>query len=120
MNASSESALLRLRKDEVRRLHRRRNRSIAVFKGEIWLTLDGDRRDIILTAGESLDLDVDADVIVQALVPSTLLALTAAYHDTATTPARESFARRILAHGLARLRTPSTASPEVHDHGARA
>jgi hypothetical protein len=120
MNASP--ALLRLRKDEVRRLRRRGSRGIAVFKGEVWLTRDGDRRDIILTAGESRDFEVGADLVVQALMPSTLLQLDDPRHDAATTTIRERFVQRIGAYGLVRRRAADTTagSREADDHGARA
>lgn len=122
MNTPTESALLRLRKDEVRRLRRRGKRSVSVFKGEVWLTLDGDRRDFILTAGESRDFDGAADLVVQALMPSTLLWLADARPDAATTTLRARLARRLGAYGLARRRiaAATVASRKVDDHGARA
>lgn len=81
MNTSPEPALLHLRKDEVRRLRGDHWRCIAVFEGEVWVTLTGDHRDFILAAGESLDLEADADAVVQALVPSALLPLFASADD---------------------------------------
>lgn len=73
MNASSYPALLRLRKGEVSRLSGGIGRGVAVFEGQVWLTIDGDPRDIFVAAGESHDFDRDGDVVVQAFAPSALL-----------------------------------------------
>ncbi|MCG3189060.1 MAG: hypothetical protein LKCHEGNO_01303 [Burkholderiaceae bacterium] len=73
MNASSSLELLRLRKDEIRRLRGGRGRGIAVFEGLVWITVDGDPRDTILGAGQSHTFERDGAVVVQAFVPSALL-----------------------------------------------
>jgi hypothetical protein len=51
----------------VERLGRLRGGRIECLAGIVWLTLDGDRRDIILQPGESFVVDVDALVLACAL-----------------------------------------------------
>ncbi len=46
---------------------------IDVFEGQVWLTQDGDPRDVILEAGESFRFDCDGLTLVQAFRPSRLL-----------------------------------------------
>lgn len=46
---------------------------IDVFEGEVWLTQDGDPRDVILEPGESFRFDGDGLTLVQAFRPSRLL-----------------------------------------------
>lgn len=52
--------------------------------GELWITLDGDRRDIILAAGDSLSTRGRVLVAISALQPSTLVVT----HPTAAPPCR--------------------------------
>jgi hypothetical protein len=40
---------------------------IASRAGSVWITQDGDPRDIVLDAGEAFELDRDSPVIVQAI-----------------------------------------------------
>jgi hypothetical protein len=51
----------------VERLGRLRGYRIACLAGTAWLTLDGDRRDIVLRPGESFLVDADAQVLACAL-----------------------------------------------------
>ena len=46
------------------------NLSLACAAGTLWVTLDGDRRDHVLDAGESLEVGRNALVVVNALKPS--------------------------------------------------
>ncbi|WP_088278351.1 DUF2917 domain-containing protein [Ideonella sp. A 288] len=73
MDASQHPLLTLLPKDAVRRLRGERGRGIAVFRGQVWLTQDGDLRDIVLDAGESFDFDRPGHVVVQALGDASLL-----------------------------------------------
>ena len=40
---------------------------LSCVAGELWITVDGDGRDIILVAGKSWHIDSDAEVVVSAL-----------------------------------------------------
>jgi len=51
----------------VARLQQARHARLSVRRGEAWITLDGDLRDIVLTAGQSFVLDSDAAVVVYPL-----------------------------------------------------
>lgn len=73
MDASLERALTRLDKDALVRIDDGRGRTVAVFQGRVWITQDGDPRDVILRAGESFTFDRDGTALVQALVDSGVL-----------------------------------------------
>lgn len=49
-----------------------RAHEIRCESGELWITLDGDRRDIILGAGKAWRIDGDGAVAISALRDSTL------------------------------------------------
>ena len=51
----------------VERLGRLHGRRVECRAGTAWLTLDGDRRDIVLRPGESFLVDADAPVLVCAI-----------------------------------------------------
>nr|WP_316644255.1 DUF2917 domain-containing protein [uncultured Roseateles sp.] len=51
----------------VARLQQARHTRLSVRRGEAWITLDGDPRDIVLAVGESFVLDSDAAVVVYPL-----------------------------------------------------
>lgn len=51
----------------VARLQQARHTRLGVRRGEAWITLDGDPRDIVLSAGQSFVLDSDAAVVVYPL-----------------------------------------------------
>ena len=40
--------------------------------GELWITIDGDARDIILAAGENYRIDSNAPVVISAFKPATV------------------------------------------------
>ncbi len=43
---------------------------VRCLSGSVWLTLDGDRRDIVLSAGETFRADTHVRALVSALEPS--------------------------------------------------
>ena len=47
-------------------------RQVRCESGTLWLTFDGDSRDVILEAGDSLLCDRDSMLLVQALAAATL------------------------------------------------
>ncbi len=56
-----------LRPNRLLRLRDGRDVVVGVDTGTVWLTQDGDLRDIILRAGESFRVDRDGTVLLQAL-----------------------------------------------------
>lgn len=51
---------------------------VSCLRGAVWLTQDGDPRDIVLTSGQSFTLDRDGLAVIFATAESTL-ALSAAH-----------------------------------------
>ena len=66
-SAPSIGRLTHLPHDVVRTLQGRRGQALAVFTGRVWLTRHGERRDIVLAAGETFAFDRDSELVVQAL-----------------------------------------------------
>lgn len=52
-------------------------RSVQCLSGSIWITQDGDRRDIVLGAGGAFAFDRDADALLSAFDDSRYLVLDA-------------------------------------------
>lgn len=63
-----------LAKHEAVTLTAARGHTLRCESGELWITIDGDRRDHILKPGASLQVERDAPVIVSALHDSALTA----------------------------------------------
>ena len=64
-----------LGKGRIDRLHRSVQRRVACLSGSLWITQDGDLRDIVLGAGESFELDRPGDALISALADSHYLLL---------------------------------------------
>ena len=56
-----------LRKDEARHLRHALGQRVEALGGRLWITMDGDLRDVVLDAGEGFTLDRDSDVLLSAL-----------------------------------------------------
>jgi len=61
-----------LGKNELVKLSDARDEVLNCTGGELWVTIDGDRRDIILTPGERWRIETPAPVVIMALKASTL------------------------------------------------
>ena len=64
-----------LAKGRIRRVHRPVGRRIECVSGSLWITQDGDPRDIVLSAGESFAFDHKGDALISALDDSSFLLL---------------------------------------------
>ena len=64
-----------LDKGKVRHLRAERGRRLEVVSGSIWITQDGDLRDIVLGAGEAFDFDRRGDALLSAFDDSRYLVL---------------------------------------------
>lgn len=67
MLLTTQRAQLNLADDEVARLRDARNTRLEVTDGFVWVTVDGDRGDIVLGAGETYVVDSPDVVTVSAL-----------------------------------------------------
>jgi hypothetical protein len=62
-----DPAAITVGKSEVFRLGGARGRRIESVLGSVWITIDGDPRDIVLDTGEGFSVDRDGDMLISAL-----------------------------------------------------
>ena len=67
MLLTTQRAELNLADDEVARLTDACDSRLEVTQGHVWVTIDGDRNDVVLAAGESLLIDTREVVTVSAI-----------------------------------------------------
>ena len=67
MLLTAQRAQLNLADDEVARLHDACDSHLEVTQGFVWVTVDGDRNDVVLAAGESYLIDSRDVVTVSAI-----------------------------------------------------
>jgi hypothetical protein len=67
MLLNAQRAQLNLADDEVARLTDAFDSRLEVTQGFVWLTIDGDRNDVVLAAGESMLIDTRDVVTVSAI-----------------------------------------------------
>ena len=65
-----------LRKGEALQLHHALGQRVEALDGRLWLTMDGDLRDIVLDAGEGFTVDRDTDVLLSAISDARVVVLT--------------------------------------------
>jgi Protein of unknown function (DUF2917) len=73
MDTGLIQALTKLGKGELLRIHDGQGKGIAVFQGDVWITQEGDLRDVVLGAGDSFALDKPGLALVQALSDTRVL-----------------------------------------------
>jgi Protein of unknown function (DUF2917) len=64
-----------LAKGRLRRIHDGQGLRVQCLGGCLWLTQDGDRRDIVLEAGDGFTIDRDGDTYLSALADSRFVVL---------------------------------------------
>jgi hypothetical protein len=64
-----------LGKGKIRHLHAESGRRVEVVSGTLWITQDGDLRDIVLGAGEAFDFDRRGEALLSAFDDSRYLVL---------------------------------------------
>jgi len=77
MNQDLLNGARNLAKNKVRHLHAERGRRVEVVSGAIWITQDGDPRDIVLQGGDGFDFDRAGDALLSAFADSRYLVLDA-------------------------------------------
>jgi len=65
----------RLGKGGVRRINPAVGRRVECLSGVLWITQDGDRRDVILETGDAFAFDRGGDALLSALADSSYLLL---------------------------------------------
>ncbi|HEX6704735.1 MAG TPA: DUF2917 domain-containing protein [Albitalea sp.] len=93
MLLNARHARLSLAQDQMAQLNEACQTRVDCVAGVAWITLDGDRRDIVLTRGDSFTVDSNARVIVSAIHGPLAIDLHAPKGRTRCPPARSS-------HGL--------------------
>lgn len=73
MNNELRHPLTELTAGSTLRVQDGQGRAIVVFEGLVWITLEGDRRDIVVAAGESFSVDRPGLTLVQAFRDSKLI-----------------------------------------------
>jgi hypothetical protein len=64
-----------LRKGEIHRLHDGLGRRVEALSGSLWITIDHDRRDVIVNAGEGFNVDASGDALISAMADSRFVLL---------------------------------------------
>ena len=64
-----------LAKGQIRRVHRSLGHRVECVSGALWVTQDGDPRDIVLTPGDSFAFDQRGDALISALDDARFLLL---------------------------------------------
>jgi hypothetical protein len=64
-----------LRKGEVLHLHHALGQRIEALGGRVWITMDGDLRDVVIDAGEGFTVDRSSDVLLSAMSDAQLVVL---------------------------------------------
>jgi hypothetical protein len=66
-----------LAKDHIRHVRADKGRRVELLSGSLWITQDGDLRDIVLGPGEGFDFDRRGDALLSAFADSRYLVLDA-------------------------------------------
>ena len=74
MDTSLTQAITKLARGEILRVDRALGQSIAVVRGMVWITQEGDRRDTFLSDGDSFVFSRRGTALVQAITDTKLLA----------------------------------------------
>ena len=79
MNRDLLNGARTLGEGKVRHLHAQSGRRVELLSGSLWITVEGDRRDIVLESGEAFDFDRAGDALLSAFADSRYLVLDQAH-----------------------------------------
>lgn len=96
MATITQETRFELFRDELITLSAAKNHVVSCNSGQLWITLDGERQDIILAPGETYRIDSAATVSISALKAATLKAATLEVRHQEAFGPRASGARRLL------------------------
>jgi hypothetical protein len=71
-------AAIHLRKGEIHRLGQGLGRRIEALRGSLWITIDNDRRDIVVEPGAGFSVDRCGSALISAMADSDFILLEAA------------------------------------------
>jgi hypothetical protein len=106
MNLQLKSAELRLKNGNLLTLDDSQHVSVDCLEGSLWITQDGDPRDVILSAGRSFRIDRTSRVMVFATSDARLLISSKPAHISPTAKAAPGWFARLGGAGA----TPTCAS----------
>lgn len=72
MDSSLQHVVTRLERGAMLRLNVASRRVVAVFKGLVWITQEGDPRDVFVASGESFAIDRPGVVLLEAFESTVL------------------------------------------------
>ena len=75
MDTHLRHALIELKRNDTLPIHDGQGRSVVVFRGLVWITQEGDRRDVFLSAGQSFTIDRAGMTLAEAVDDASLLVL---------------------------------------------
>ncbi|HWH84461.1 MAG TPA: DUF2917 domain-containing protein [Burkholderiaceae bacterium] len=73
--ADLDPAAVSLRKGEIHRLRHATGQRVEALSGSLWVTIDNDVRDILVSPGRGFTIDRDGDTLVSALADARFVVL---------------------------------------------
>lgn len=77
MNQDLLNGARTLDKGKIRHLHGEAGRRVEVLSGSLWITQDGDLRDIVLASGQGFDFERSGNALLSAFADTRYLVLDA-------------------------------------------
>ena len=77
MNNDLNNGARQLGKGHIRHVHGDKGRRVELLSGSLWITQDGDLRDVVLAPGEAFAFDRRGDALLSAFADSRYLLLDA-------------------------------------------
>lgn len=91
MDTSLTQVITKLAKGEILRIDDAKGHSVVIVKGMLWITQEGDLRDVFLTDGDSFVFDRPGTALVQAITDASLIAFVGEAAEVVEAAAAPSF-----------------------------